>query len=285
MRVRSRPTLRRFRSAFVIQERITARIYRLLAASDAIIHGALRVHEVSARLLGTRLAPTTWAENNGELWLARRSAGNVEVAVDVGANVGEWSAIALKEFPALRQLIAYEPGTVVRELRARIQDARVTFVEKAISDRAGEVSFHEVEDTHMSSAIPPADRDVTRTRTVPTVTLDDDLDRLGIPHVDFLKIDAEGLDLHVLRGASRLLREHRADVVQFEYNEMWARAGSTLSQAVDLLQEAGYRVFVISARQLKQMPKPMPELFIYANFVALAPGCGNDMIAEAGPIW
>jgi hypothetical protein len=57
-------------------------------------------------------------------------------------------------------------------------------------------------------------------KLVPAWTLDAHLDSLGEGHapVLLLKVDAEGFDSHVLRGAARLLREQRAVFLTFEYN-------------------------------------------------------------------
>lgn len=85
-----------------------------------------------------------------------------------------------------------------------------------------------------------------------------------------LKIDAEGYDLHVLLGARGLLESRRIGVVQFEYNAPWARAGSTLSFAFQLLRGAGYRVFLLKAGGLYRFePDRVGEYFHYSNFVAL----------------
>ncbi len=57
------------------------------------------------------------------------------------------------------------------------------------------------------------------THRVEATTLDAFLDRHGIARVAFLKVDTEGHDLNVLRGAARSLAEGRIGLIQFEFIE------------------------------------------------------------------
>jgi hypothetical protein len=62
---------------------------------------------------------------------------------------------------------------------------------------------------------------MTQVRSVPfeIVSLDDFCSDEGIDRIDFLKIDMEGLELEVLRGATRMLKEQRFGIIQFEFGE------------------------------------------------------------------
>ncbi|MGH2916594.1 MAG: FkbM family methyltransferase [Solirubrobacteraceae bacterium] len=267
------------------RERLLGRTYRALAASDLVTRAALHLRGVASAVLGKRLARSTLPHQNGELWLAGELADAIEVAVDVGANVGDWSAMALARFPKLARLVAFEPGAVAVSLRTRLRDdPRATVIEAAVSDSPGSVTlFEQTDDTKLSSLIPTA---FTTPRTVDCVRLDDELARLGLPRVDLLKIDAEGLDLHVLRGASGALAERRIAAVQFEYGPLWQQAGSTLHAAYRLLGEAGYRTLLITPRGLREFPvTQITELYVYANFVALAPSLAERFSDSIRPIW
>ncbi len=57
------------------------------------------------------------------------------------------------------------------------------------------------------------------------------------------KIDTEGHDAAVLRGANRLLGSDQAPaMIQFEYGNTWLPAGETLERTQDLLEQHGYKV-------------------------------------------
>ncbi|HTV73579.1 MAG TPA: FkbM family methyltransferase [Candidatus Acidoferrales bacterium] len=104
-------------------------------------------------------------------------------------------------------------------------------------------------------------------------TLDAALTALGWDEVDLLKIDAEGYDLQVMRGAESLIKSRRIGVIQFEYNRAWQLVGDTLRGAYLLLEEAGYKIFVLKRDGLFTLDyKLYEEYFEYTNFVAVAPG-------------
>jgi FkbM family methyltransferase len=239
-----------------------------------VVRGAVRIRGVATAVIAKRMAPSTLAERNGEYWLLERLGPEVRVVVDVGANVGDWSARAIESFPALERLICFEPGTwAADELQKRLGgDARVDVVRRAVGDRRAEVTFWE--EPHggtMSSGVAGHSSSSAIARTVETVTLDEELRRLAVDKVDLLKVDAEGLDLHVLRGVAGLLRANAIDVIQFEYTDAWQDAGSTLRAAYTLLADAGYRTMVLTSAGLRDFPlRSFTELFVYANFVAVS---------------
>ena len=55
-----------------------------------------------------------------------------------------------------------------------------------------------------------------RSETVIQTTLDDFCKKQGVPKIDYLKVDAEGADLDVLRGAEQMLRNGLIDAVEVE---------------------------------------------------------------------
>jgi len=89
---------------------------------------------------------------------------------------------------------------------------------------------------------------------VPAWTLDAHLDSLGegSAPVLLLKVDAEGFDSHVLRGAARLLRERRATFVSFEYNHKWRSDPdkATLHDVVERLRDVGYLCWLMTPAHL-----------------------------------
>ncbi len=52
---------------------------------------------------------------------------------------------------------------------------------------------------------------------IPGMTVDEQMKTLGLSHLFLLKIDAEGFDPLVLRGARETLSNRRVDMLQFEY--------------------------------------------------------------------
>ena len=69
-----------------------------------------------------------------------------------------------------------------------------------------------------------------------------------------MKIDTEGHDLTVLRGARTLLADHRVAVVQFEYNHRWVFARAFLRDAFDFLASLGYLVGKLTPKGVEFYP-------------------------------
>jgi len=69
---------------------------------------------------------------------------------------------------------------------------------------------------------------------VESIALDDDREVNALPRIDLIKIDAEGFEPSVLRGASNLISRHRPDIF-VEANE-----SETASQIMELMRSHGY---------------------------------------------
>jgi FkbM family methyltransferase len=251
-------------------------LYDYLAQSRKVRGGALWIRNAALQVLAHRLAPTIDPSRNGELLLQRTLGSCLGIAIDVGANRGEWTGNLLESAPNVKRVICYEPSSAAQQvLNGRFRDEqRVQVVPAAVADDPGERTFfEEAAAGETSSLLQAQTTGCVRGCRVPVVTIDGELARLEIESVDLLKIDAEGMDFHVLRGAERTLREHRASVVQFEYGGGWAHAGSTLTAAFHFLAEREYTVFALLPDGLYRYDAGCTgELFVYSNFVAIAPG-------------
>lgn len=92
------------------------------------------------------------------------------------------------------------------------------------------------------------------------------LDDLITQAVDFIKVDVEGHELSVLRGASRLL--HDVSFVQFEYGGTYLDAKVTVASVVALLRSHGLtHLYAIEATGLNVVKEP-PEDYLYKNYLA-----------------
>jgi FkbM family methyltransferase len=247
---------------------ITDRTLRRIARSPRGARWAAALRNQCELLIGYHFAPTDDMDGNGERWLLDQVGPTVSRFIDVGANVGGWSAALLQRAPDAQGL-AIEPGHVAAErLRARGLD-RVEVLEAAAGESAGRVSFHEAAGASEHSSAAAAPRATAAARTVPVVALDDVLEDRGWKHVDVLKIDTEGYDARALAGAGRALEGQRIATIQFEYNRPWRQAGTTLAGATALLEDAGYVVRVLRERGLERFDYDRyGEFFSYSNFVA-----------------
>ena len=109
-------------------------------------------------------------------------------------------------------------------------------------DVAGRVKFYEGDTA--SSVLPDANHDNSRFRMLPMTTLDDLQAQRGFPAPDFIKLDVQGYELEVLKGAVRALAS--AEAVQMEINLIPIYDGAPLAHdAVGYMAERGFRVYDI----------------------------------------
>jgi FkbM family methyltransferase len=137
------------------------------------------------------------------------------VFLDVGANTGFYSLVAVASGPAT-SAIAFEPVPAILELlRANLRlnraSGRVTVEEVAIGDQSGWATLHlpppQLDGTvETSASLEPDFKDVVASSfEVRTSTLDDAWRGRGEPPVTMVKVDVEGSEARVLRGAEAVI--------------------------------------------------------------------------------
>jgi FkbM family methyltransferase len=234
-------------------------------------------------LMRARLDVPNDRNANGESALARwvlriPATGEGLHVLDVGANTGQWAALMLG---AARQagraddldLHCFEPSADTFDCLSRaLQGQRVTLNRAALSDRDGSATLHVLapggatNSLHLPAGAPAA----TGTEEVPVMTLEAYAQHAALQHISLLKIDAEGHDLAVLRGARELLTGQRISVVQFEYTHRWIYARFFLRDAFELLQPLDYAIGKLTPWGVEFYPSWDADLetFVEGNYVA-----------------
>jgi FkbM family methyltransferase len=141
------------------------------------------------------------------------------VGIDVGAYVGTFSR-ELLDSNLFAQVVAFEPNPACAEQLERLaaSDARLTLVRSAVGEAQGQADLHADRNAATASVLPYAagyrtDGPVARL-SVPMVTLDAYREQqLQGRAVALLKVDTQGHDLAVLKGAARLIASDRPLVV------------------------------------------------------------------------
>jgi FkbM family methyltransferase len=175
-----------------------------------------------------------------------------DVAIDVGANVGWHALLMAQRVGPSGRVFAFEPNPTTRDrLLAAIQAnhfGQVVVDARAAADHAGRMGFT----APVAGAVwDGTGRLLTERdgRTIDCVRLDDVAAERQIERVALIKIDVEGWELSVLRGAQRILREQRP-VVLFEFDPAYvSRCGGTAGDLNTLFADAGYELLALSPRQ------------------------------------
>jgi FkbM family methyltransferase len=170
---------------------------------------------------------------------------------------------------------AFEPS---RFSYARTRDSlagRASVHNIALSDFVDTVELGIVHEGAGSNSLVPF-TDVNRrgsTEIVTVSTIDQFCNENGVQSIDLCKIDAEGHDLAVIRGASRMLEENKIGMIQFEYNSRWIDARCFLLDAFVLLEGFDFRLGKVTPAGIEMYDRWDPELetFREANFLAVQP--------------
>lgn len=203
--------------------------------------------------------------------------GKLPVILDVGAYHGEYaklvrrySATAViycfephpKSFRALQQ-VAHDYAFKALPLACGARSGPGQLFDLAVEDGSKRASLYQ-DTLHVSGRVPVT---VHGTRVV---TIDQFAKDRGINEVQLLKIDVEGAELDVLKGASTLIEEGRVRAIQFEIGgtnvvrEIWMRDFYRLLP--------GYSFYRLLPRGLLPLGEYRPtthEVFRFQNIVAL----------------
>jgi FkbM family methyltransferase len=183
------------------------------------------------------------------------SVGADEVALDVGANIGWYSVLLDRVSAPGARVLAFEPDPgSYRLLRLNLEanhTEHVTAMNVALGDKPGVALLHRYRDSNNGRHTLLEGNTSGGTVEVPVETLRDvwERERLGVRPVALLKIDVEGFECLVLRGAGDLLKRCRH--VLLEYSpEGLQLAGLPPEALIEPLRAAGLEARVFAGSDL-----------------------------------
>ena len=182
--------------------------------------------------------------------------------LDLGANLGMYTLRALRKGC---RVFSYEPTPrTCRLLQQNIkvngflESGRSHVVAAAVSDTCGNVEFFEIPGMCGHNSIYEEDRE-TRSITVPTVTLDSQIEEIG--RVDVIKMDIEGAEYRALLGMRRLLERNPQVQILMEFAPGHIkRAGVSPEEMLDLIHELGFTYALIDEESAQAAPVGRQEL-------------------------
>lgn len=197
------------------------------------------------------------------------------VIFDIGANVGHLSLLFAKKLAPHGNVFCYEPDQENREQLTKNKDLNalknITILPYALQDN------HEVVELEFSirrsidgdgnqnrglSSLKKINKFTKDILQVPASTIDNECKRLGVAHLDFIKIDVEGAEYMVLQGGEESLRKYKP-VIQYEYSNvldaLMKENNTTLS--FNFLQGLGYKqLYEKEAGILTELKTPDPSM-------------------------
>jgi len=154
------------------------------------------------------------------------------IVIDIGAYVGLYTCMAAEKVGSAGRVISFEPDPAnYRQLLSNVTlngFCNVTMVASALSERPGRANLF-IKHHGTVSSLGGSGSCVE----VAVDTLDNVLKRMGVPKVDLIKIDVEGFELQVLRGAVQTIKDSpglRFVVASYHYPEQIRDVGCFLAE-------------------------------------------------------
>ncbi|MBM2824187.1 MAG: Methyltransferase, FkbM family [Thermoleophilia bacterium] len=210
-------------------------------ARGAVVRMILRAVPRGARSsVAGRAAPVLGPDAYLPVLTGALRGANGSVVFDVGANAGFLSLLAARLVGPAGRVIAFEPSpAAVVYLRRHVALNRalnIEIIDVAVADENGRARFSSVGPLELGHL------DAEGEVEVETASLDTLVEDRVIPPPDVVKIDVEGAELSVLRGARAIMQANRPVVVLsthgFDSHEACCSLLRSLGYAVTLLEHS-----------------------------------------------
>jgi FkbM family methyltransferase len=224
--------------------------------------------------------------NNGELRFISQVLPYSKVVFDVGANVGDWAIQAIKVNSNI-ELHCFEPGKdAFLHLKSKGLGSQTVINNAALGSEVGTTTLYiYAPGSGMNSlyvrrgledgwGISPQER----FETININTVDNYCKTHSIHVIDFMKIDVEGHELEVLKGAHRMLATTNIKMIQFEYGGANIDAKVLLKDIFEFFEPFSYSFFKLFPAYLKPVKRYSQKLenFQYQNWAIIS----NDYVSE-----
>jgi len=163
---------------------------------------------------------------------------NKRNAIDVGGNLGFWSRVMCLDF---QNVEAFEPVTEYCEY-FKLNAPHAILHNVALSDKEMVITMACATDGSCGGTAPQVNKRKEKALQDVTTVL---LDSYGFTDVDFIKIDCEGYELHVLRGAEQTIMDNKPVIIVEQKPNKGKKYGYADDAAVKYLKSFGMKVHQI----------------------------------------
>lgn len=194
-------------------------------------------------------------------WICRKIVGKGDTVLDIGANIGVVTVLLSKLVGAGGRVHSFEPNPrlvdVLRKTAHRNGSKNVVIHDFALGEKAD----------YLDLAVPPGNAGAasliredaatpTAVHRVRVLPLDDIIEKEAIKSIRLIKIDVEGFEEMVFKGASKMLRTVRPDAILFELNRRTTPALKD-EPLIKLLRDFDYDLIAVPKCMLRMRLKRM----------------------------
>ena len=263
-------------------KKILVIIYKFISKLYVLIFGHKKLQFINDVFLSLTLDAKGFKNygdfnKTGEKKFIRLIKDEINLSLDIGANVGNYTKLILQETNS--KVISFEPlPDAYRELEVLKKDFKErleTFNIAISNENKIQELYYGSEKSEKASLMNNLEKlsFVGETNInkilVEVKKLDDLKDILKNQIIDFIKIDTEGYEFEVLDGAQHLLKEHQPKFIQIEFNWHQLLKEQTLYKLSSMIDFSDIFRILPNGNGLIQIDPSRPENNIYhlSNYI------------------
>ncbi|MGV3599091.1 MAG: FkbM family methyltransferase [Bacteroidota bacterium] len=203
---------------------------------------------------------------------------NLSNIFDIGANIGDY-ANTCRNIGFKGPVFSFEPHPITfKTLERNTTNKDITAYNIGFSENVGELTIYDYSKSDGSEhaslykeVLTELHKEEVTEHVVAIDTIDNFIEKKSIQKIGLLKIDTEGNELPILKGAKNALSSKKIDVIHFEFNEMNVISRAYFRDFYSLLNQDFnlYRLLPSSFLRIQQYETLFNEFFAYQNIIAI----------------
>lgn len=235
------------------------------------------LHAIS--LKGMNIGEGSGTSSSGEIealnYIKTKCPENNLILFDVGANIGLYTKLLKEQFNENAKIYSFEPSNqTFKTLQSNVSATNVSLSNFGFGEIETNLTLYSnQEGSGLASVynrrLDHFGIDLNLKEEIKLRTIDAFCEENEISTIDFLKIDVEGHEINVLKGAKKLIDQRKIRFIQFEFGGCNIDARTYFQDFYYLLKD-NYRIFRIVKDGVFPIKnyKEMYEAFITTNYLA-----------------